>query len=247
MAKAISLSNGKTWKTQKSALQHFKDMLSRYGNGDIIEDRADHEDLVALLERYDEAITDGPSKTGIGIEYFTRTLNNFKGFSTPGFWVHRKDQTSTDFSYLDAVKGQPKGPSKEFYDACRAAVQPDLVAAKLDFFKQHADANGCVPCEVSGQLIALKDAHVDHAWISFGQIVSSFRAARGWTTEVPKGIVSLPADGQTQSKLVDPAVSQAFVKFHHSSAILRIVQSTVNLSMAAGQRRPKIKRPISLK
>jgi hypothetical protein len=246
MAKAITLSNGRTWKTQKDALNHFKDMLNSYSNKDVIDVRADHEDLVALLERYDEAITDGPSKTGTGIDHFTRTINNFQGFATPGFWVHRKDGTATDFSYIWAVKGQPKGPSKEFYDACRAAVQADLVAAKLSFFKQHADVNGYVPCEVTGQPITYQDAHLDHAWISFGQIVSSFRVSRSWTAEVPEGIVSLPADGQTQSKLIDPAVAQAFIQFHHSIATLRIVLGTVNLSMAAGQRRPKIHRPIHL-
>jgi len=238
--------NGLAWKTQKDALNHFKSMLNRYNNKDIIEVRADHEDLVALLERYDEAITDGPSKTGTGIDHFTRTVNNFKGFATPGFWVHRTDGTATDFSYISAVKGQPKGPSKEFYDACRAAVQADLVAAKLCFFKQHADADGYVPCEVTGQPTAYKNAHLDHAWISFGQIVSGFRASRGWTAEVPDGVVSLPADGQTQSKLIDPSVAKAFVEYHHSIATLRIVFSTVNLSMTARQRRPTIHRPISL-
>ncbi|TWI44618.1 uncharacterized protein DUF3223 [Pseudomonas duriflava] len=246
MAKAITLSNGRTWKTQKDALAHFKAMLDRYDNQDVIDTRADHEDLVVLLERYDEAITDGPSKTGTGIDYFTRTLNNFKGFATAGFWVHREDGTATDFSYISAVKGQPKGPSKEFYDACRAAVQEDLHAAKLKFFKEYADTDGYVPCEVTGQQIAYQDAHLDHAGHTFNQIVSSFRAARGWTLEVPNGIVSLPADGQTQSTLIDPAVAKAFVDFHHSLATLRIVLSTVNLSMAARQRQPTIRRPVPL-
>lgn len=246
MAKKITLSNGKSWNTQKEALQHFKDMLNRYQNKDVIDVGTDHEDLVALLERYDEAITDGPSKTGTGIDYFTRTVNNFTGFATAGFWVHRKDGTSTDFSYISAVRGQPKGPSKEFYDACRAAVQADLVAAKLQFFRLHADASGSVPCEISGQPVTLQTAHLDHAWISFGQIVSSFRVSRGWTAQVPDGVVSLPADGQTQSRLIDATVAQAFVQFHHSIATLRIVLSTINLAMAAGQRRPKIQRPIRL-
>lgn len=246
MAIAITLSNGRTWKSQKDALNHFKSILNSYNNKEIIEARADHEDLVALLERYDEAITDGPSKTGAGIDHFTRTVNNFKGFATPGFWVHRVDGSSTDFSYISAVKGQPKGPSKEFYDACRAAVQADLVAAKLCFFKQHADADGNVPCEITGKPTAYQNAHLDHAWLSFGQIVSSFRVSRGWTVEVPYGVVSLPADGQTQSILIDPAIAKAFVEFHHSIATLRIVLGAVNLSMASGQRRPKIHRPIHL-
>jgi len=83
MAIAIILSNGRTWKTKAAALSHFKAMLARYADGAVTEDRNDHDDLVALLERYDEAITNGPSKTGVGIDHFTRTRNNFNGYSTP--------------------------------------------------------------------------------------------------------------------------------------------------------------------
>ncbi len=75
-------------------------MLARYADGNVVEDRNDHDDLVALLIRYDEAITDGSSKIGTGIDHFTRTRNNFNGYSTPSFWVHRTDGTATDFSYI---------------------------------------------------------------------------------------------------------------------------------------------------
>ncbi len=95
MAIAIILSNGRTWKTKAAALSHFKAMLARHADGAVVEDRSDHDDLVALLERYDEAITDGSSKTGVGIDHFTRTRNNFNGYSTPSFWVHRTDGTAT--------------------------------------------------------------------------------------------------------------------------------------------------------
>src|SRR5947208_12698570 len=62
MAKAVTLSNGRTWKTQGVALEHFKQMLARYADEGTVEDRDDHEDLVALLVRYDETITNGPPK-----------------------------------------------------------------------------------------------------------------------------------------------------------------------------------------
>jgi len=75
MAIAITLSNGRTWRTKAAALSHFKAMLARHTDGAVVEDSNDHEDLVALPERYDEAITDGPSKTGMGIDHFTRTRN----------------------------------------------------------------------------------------------------------------------------------------------------------------------------
>lgn len=167
----------RTWRTKAAALNHFKAMLARHTDGAVVEDRNDREDLVALLERYDEAITDGPSKTGTGIDYFTRTRNNFNGYSTPSFWVHRTDGTATDFSYISGVNGQPKGLSREFYDACRAAVQDDLIAAKRRFFNEHGDEQGCVPCEITGTHIGFEDAHLDHAWPP---------SARSWPHSAPR-------------------------------------------------------------
>lgn len=109
MVKSVQLSNGRTWRTQADALAHFKQMLARYSNGDRVEDTTDHDDLAALLERYDGAITDGgPSKIGVGIDHFRRQCNAGIGWSTDGFWVHRTDGTSIDFSYISAVKSQPK-------------------------------------------------------------------------------------------------------------------------------------------
>jgi hypothetical protein len=162
MAIAIILSNGRTWKTKVTALGHFKVMLARYADAKVVEDRNDHDDIVALLERYDEAIVDGPSKTGAGIDHFTRTRNNFNGYSTPSFWVHRTNGTATDFSYISGVNGQAKGYSREFYDACRAAVQDDLIAAKHRFFAEHGDERGSLPCEITAARIGFEDAHLDH-------------------------------------------------------------------------------------
>lgn len=246
MAIAIALSNGRTWKTKVAALNHFKAMLARHADGVVVEDRSDHDDLVALLERYDEAITDGSSKTGVGIDHFTRIRNNFNGYSTPSFWVHRTDGTATDFSYISGINGQPKGLSREFYDACHATVQDDLIAAKRRFFAEHGDERGCVPCEITAAGIGFEDAHLDHAWPTFGQIVAAFRAARAWTREIPSGIVTLPAGAQMQSMFLDVDVAAAFKEFHHGLAVPRIVERKANLSMAAGQRRPVVRRPLQL-
>lgn len=246
MAKTISLPNGRSWKTQTAALAHFKDMLARYSDNQIIEDRSDHDDLVALLERYDAVITDSPAKIGSGIDCFFRRQNVGEGYSTPGFWVRRTDGTDTDFSYIGAVKGQPKSNAQEFYDACRGAVAADLLAAKKRHFETHADSAGRVPCDLSDELISFAEAHLDHAYPTFGQLVVSFRAARGWHHGVPIGVLTPPADAQTTTSFLDPSAAEAFRQFHRGAATLRVVSRARNLSMSAGQRRPKIKRPVQL-
>lgn len=246
MAKPINLPNGRSWKTQTAALAHFKAMLARYSDNQDVEDRSDHDDLVALLERYDAVITDSPAKIGSGIDHFFRRRNLGEGYSTPGFWVHRTDGTDTDFSYIDAVKGQPKSNAQEFYDACRGAVAADLLAAKKRHFETHADSAGRVPCDLSDELISFAEAHLDHAYPTFGQLVVSFRAARGWQHGVPVGVLTPPADAQTTTSFLDGSVADAFQQFHRGAATLRVVSRTRNLAMSAGQRRPKIKRPVQL-
>ena len=246
MAKTINLPNGRSWKTQTAALAHFKDMLPRHSDNQIVEDRAEHDDLVALLERYDAVITNGPSKIGAGIGIFFRRLNVGEGYSTPGFWVRRTDGTDTDFSYIDAVKGQPKSNAQEFYDACRGAVAVDLLAAKKRHFETYGDSAGRVPCDLSDELITFAEAHLDHAYPTFGHLVVSFRAARGWQHGVPAGLLTPPADAQTTTCFLDASVAEAFRQFHRGAATLRIIARARNLAMSAGQRRPKIKRPVRL-
>lgn len=110
MAKPVKLSNGRQWRTQTQALEHFKQMLARYSTGDRVTNPSDHDDLSALLARYDSVVPEnGETKTGVGIEYFSRQRNANEGWSTDGFHVHRTDGTSIDFSYIGAVKTEPPG------------------------------------------------------------------------------------------------------------------------------------------
>ena len=50
MAKPIEI-GPHCFRTQKSALDHYKALLHRYQDGDRISDPGDHADLVALIER----------------------------------------------------------------------------------------------------------------------------------------------------------------------------------------------------
>lgn len=75
MVKAVTLPNGTNWKTQTAALAHFKNMLARYGDNEVVDSFEDHDDLLALLERYDQTNLGDVSKLGSGIERFERRLN----------------------------------------------------------------------------------------------------------------------------------------------------------------------------
>jgi hypothetical protein len=243
--RSMTLSDGRRFPTQTAAVEHFRSILHAYPDGAVIVDPAHHADLAALLERYDNtATTDQNSKIGSGIERFERRVNTGVGYSTPGFWVVRKDGSDTDFSFYTAIRGQPKPRSQEFADACRAAVAADLLEAKKMHFKLHADEDGCVICELTDQAITIDEAHLDHAYPTFGQMVVMFRAAQGWHEQVPDGVLTPPQDRQTTTLFVDPAVAEKFREFHHRGALLRVVAKGANLSQAARQRVPKVIRKV---
>jgi len=247
MAKTIEVGS-RSFRTQTSALEHFKKLLHRYQDGQRILDQADHDDLVALIERYDpvlEAVGE-PIKGAGQIAFFERRLNTGTGWSSSGFWLVRQDGSETDFSYIDAVKGKPKGRSQDFYGACREAVALDLIQAKKRAFEEYADDQGRVECELSGKLVTIDEAHLDHAWPYFSHMVSGFRAARGWSKGIPDGIVSQPADGQTKATFIEGVVAEAFRSFHHSQAVLRVLAREANLQTASLARKPKIARPVKL-
>tara|TARA_R110002124_G_scaffold287244_1_gene471849 strand:+ start:4738 stop:5061 length:324 start_codon:yes stop_codon:yes gene_type:complete len=95
MVKSITLPNGKTWYTQTAALEHFKDLLGRYEDGETVNNFEDHDDLVALLERYDQLELGGPEKIGAGVDYFERRRNRGEGYASSGFWAIRTNGTET--------------------------------------------------------------------------------------------------------------------------------------------------------
>ena len=246
MVKSVTLNNGRSWKTQKDATDHFRAIRDRYPLKTQIDNSADHSDLVALLERFDSAHTEYDSKIGCGIDYFEVRTNYSSGGATQGFWIIRTDGSESDFSYIWAVKGTPKPAAQEFSDACRQAILSDIRAAKRRFFDVYADSNGRVPCDISGLLISSDEAHVDHAHPTFGTLVITFRAAQGWHQHIPLGLLTTPADKQFTTSFTNEQVTQNFRDFHNAVASLRVISKDINLAAAAGQRRPKINRPVRL-
>ena len=143
-----------------------------------VSDPGDHADLVALIERYDPILAEvGEPAKGCGqIDQFERRLNTGTGWNNSGFWVVRQDGSAADFSYIWAAKGLPGDRSKDFYGACREAVALDLVLAKKHAFAEHGDAHRLVAYELTGVMVSVDDAHLDHAWSNFSHIVSGRKA-----------------------------------------------------------------------
>jgi hypothetical protein len=244
--KNVVLSNGRQWATRDAALQHFRNLRDNYELETKIDDPDDHDDLCALLERFDSANSYGPSKIGCGISHFITRENYANGGKTVGFWVVRTDLSETDFSFVKAVSPSPANPDAEFLDACRESVYEMVAAAKDAHFAAFSDSNGRVPCEMTGELLTNFEARLDYAPTSFRDIVWGYRAAQGWEIAIPLGIVTAGADAQTITTFIDIEAMGLFRAFHSQNASLRIISKSLGQSRIVATRSNAIRQPVRL-
>ena len=243
-AKPVTLSNGKTWKKQGEAQQYFLDMRLRHPLNTPIANPTDHEDLLALLERYDEAIHDGPTKIGAGIAHFETRVNRTNGGRTVGFWVVRVDNSETDFSIVKAVAARGSTQAQQFADACRAAVVAELTASKSSFFQTHGDKDAKIECEATGLHISRSEARIDYVVTPIRDIVHGFRVARGWVECIPAGTITKPSDAQTTTTFEDLQAAEAFRRHHRVLARIRLVSKDAPAALLRAGRSSQPKRPL---
>ncbi|RWQ37046.1 MAG: DUF3223 domain-containing protein [Mesorhizobium sp.] len=242
----VVLANGSEWPNKRSAENHFRSMRDRWPRNVVIDAADDHDDLCALLERYDETITTGPSKTGCGVDHFVTRENSVHGGISIGFWVIRTDRSETDFSFIDAVAGLPRNTDAQFVEACRESVFPELMAAKEAFFRTHGDVSGQVPCAVTGHLISFDAARVDHAPKTLRDLAWEFRLREGWGSAIPDGIISRPLDAQLETTFVDMNAMVRFTAFHRTHATLRMVSKSVLRSRLLATRAALVRLPVAI-
>lgn len=106
----IHLANGRCWERTSEAIAHFGAMLRRYETGQRISASEDHSDLLALVAHYDSSCPPGArTKTGHGIQFFSKQINLKSAHRAACFHIHRLDGTVVDFSFRKAVKGGMRG------------------------------------------------------------------------------------------------------------------------------------------
>lgn len=225
--KPVSLANGRSWPSRGAAIDYFRELRDRYPVGAAVSDPADHDDLMALLRRYDMSGFDGPRKIGVGVDRFETRLNITNGGRNVGFWVVRLDGSETDFSFIRAVNEAPKGVFEQLINACRTVVQVELQSARITYFAMHADQSGSVVCAVSGDSIAERDCGLEYVGREFSELVCDFAVAQGWRDGIPEGVLSAPADAQTTTSFESPQYAAAFRAFHRTTARVRVVAKKI--------------------
>lgn len=210
--------------TKTAAVAHYQAILYAYEPNVPIPDPHATE-LEWLLDRHPEV----EQKRGAGVRGF-RVIPAMMG--TRCFAIERIDGSSTDFSFRSCVDGRAPSPMQEMVQAMRAEVRADIQAAKRRHFDERADADGRVPCAVTGTPVTFEECHADHAPPRpFSSLALLFLGAR---LIVPDGShVTAPADNQLEPRLADGALAAAWREFHHREAAIRIVARRSNLGGSA--------------
>ena len=209
--------NGEVFTTKKSVEERVKCILYSYAGGqELSQDDFDFiSDLLTLHDGYEQ-------KRGCGIESIFIRSNPV--YRIPGFWIRRIDGTETDFSYLKCLR--PSSKRREFEQALRAAVAPDIQQFRIDFFSR-----GPSRCPFTGESLTFANAHVDHAApYTFKSLVDSFIDTYVYDFDRVE-ILGKGVDGVIQRTLADDGLMDSWIAYHRQWAKLRVVSRTANLSL----------------
>lgn len=212
---------GQTFKTKTALQQHIKQILHKYNDQEYLwpQDFSFMLDVLALHP-------DADIKIGIGIKaIYVKTNPVYK--NTRGFWIVRKDDTQTDFSYLECLR--ETSHKKRFLNACRVAIEPYIINLKNKFFEE---LDGQIAfCPITGEVIRLTNCHVDHkAPKTFNNIVSSFIVDKQIDVNTVK-IHGKGEDGAIQDTFENKELEKIWIDYHNANAELQIVSRRANLSI----------------
>ena len=235
MARQPIVLNGIEFKFQKDAIEHFKNMLERYRNGQTIAGD-DRDMLLALLERHPQA----DKKIGCGVK---RLYKDRTDMPTSCFWIERTDGSRTDFSYRTAISAKEKSLYQEFLEACRVAVQDDLLLAKKEYFEKWGDRDKKVKCALTRDKVAISESHLDHEKpLTFEVLVNTFIGAND--IEIKPEMLLMSQDAQFQTTMIDQELKDKFRRYHYKMAKLRVIKAELNLSLGGSERIRKSHNPV---
>lgn len=205
MAKTVELPS-RYFKTQKAAIEFFKEMLHRYSDGQTL-NSDDSRLLFELLHLHPEA----EDKIGEGIKHFYRGTSPV--YHTPCFFILRTDDLATEFSYVNCIKGDAPTTEQLFYRACRHAVSDELIHQKNEAFRK---GGGKLACSETGDLITSDEAEYQHLMPKFKEIVRNFVTQNNII--ITPGLMSHGADMQDVVRFTDPNMENEFKKYHMANA-----------------------------
>ena len=219
---------GRCFATQDAAKVFVRAMLARYAPGDRVTDE-DGAFLTVLLARHPCC----EEKVGAGVDHFE--VARVSRYSTKGFYLFRRDGSSTDFSFIRCVAGTEPSHKQHVSQAFRHVVREDIYAARERFFADYADASGRAPCAITGERITREQGHMDHLPpLTFEVLLVTFLCAID--RQIDEVQLAPSRDNQIGRDLAEPSLSVAFRAFHARTANLEFIKSELNLAKAQAHR-----------
>jgi hypothetical protein len=210
---------GRIFATQKSLIEFVQGILHRpFVGRSLAED--EFQFMLSLIDRHQER----EQKIGVGVADIRIAVN--PKYKNRMFEITRLDGSTTDFSYRVCIR--PTTSLDNFIGACRAIASEQVKQYKVERFS-HAGADGRIACDLSGRMVTMKEAHVDHEPpATFDRLRRDFVVAIGLDPE--QVVTTGHADNETVLGFADPAVADAFARFHRERARLRLLSIGANLS-----------------
>lgn len=144
-------------------------------------------------------------------------------YNTKGFEIVKSDGSTELFSYTKKINS-PKNNFTKFREACRQAIQDDLIKLKQNYFKINAK-NGKVKCQETGELLKYDDLCIDHRQPNtFSIIVDRFIEINN--IDLSKTEYLTIEGGPDEFKNVE--LKDSFIIYHKKKSNLRIVSKHQN-------------------
>ncbi len=201
---------------KKSALEYYKKILNSYDFGEELNSH-DTVDVLNLLELHPRI----KEKTGVGIE---KVRIGKAKFNTKSFELVRFDGSTTLFSYTKRINS-PKSDFTKFTEACREAIQGDLIQVKQRYFDEFS-VKGRVKCQETGEPLKWDELNIDHRQPNtFSVIVDRFIELNNLDL---KNIKYIPISGG-HNEIADENLKADFIQYHKEKANLRIISKRLNM------------------
>jgi hypothetical protein len=208
--------------SKKKAEDFYRDIRDKYAIGQQTSDEHTRL-LIDLINIHPEA----EQKIGLGISHFSVGIDEHYG-TTKHFVIHRIDGSSTDVSFLQAIKG--KNGRRDRLIALRIAVEDQILDFRTSCFSTQVEFT----CPLRGISITQEKCHIDHTPPNtFMVLVDNWLKDRGLNMSDIE--ITLPRDSQVISEMTNTTQKTDWQQYHRGKATLRLLSPLGNLSDAKKQ------------
>jgi hypothetical protein len=207
--------------TKGKAKEFVSKLLHNLPLGELVDDDTKQILLDLFVNHHEFKEKCGTGLVGFTVEKFSPPGASF---STKGFSIVRSDGTTDGISYTTALSGKARPKKTDVKAAFRVAVEDQRRIARSYLIERFGVGNGVIPCGVTGELISVDDADLDHAAPrNFDAIVNCFLVIDGPQIDE----VQITQD-PVCAEIEDAVLRERFRAFHAEEARVDLISSAKN-------------------